>query len=483
MSNAINVNADPAELEKFSSLAHRWWDPESEFKPLHQINPLRLDWIDAQAPLKGRRVLDVGCGGGILADSMARKGAREVVGIDLATKALRVAQLHALGTVFMLIGENSRTVSRAVDQRMAEINRGLPPGVKAITVYDRTNLVDKAIATVKKNLVEGAALVVVILFLFLGNLRAALITALIIPLSMLFTFTGMVHYKVSANLMSLGALDFGIIIDGAVVIVENCVRRLAHAQEARGRPLTRSERFHEVFAAAKEARRPLLFGQLIIMVVYLPIFALTRLEGKMFHPMALTVVIAFAGAMLLSITFIPAAVALFMGDKVAEKENRLMGWARRGYAPVLARVMAAPAVVLTAAAVAVALSLLLATRLGSEFAPNLNEGDFAIQALRIPGTSLTQSLEMQMQIEKALKKEFPEIDRVFARTGTAEIASDPMPPNISDGYIMLKARSEWPDPSRSRDDLLAAVQASVDRIPGNNYEFSQPIQLRVNELT
>ncbi|WP_310636212.1 CusA/CzcA family heavy metal efflux RND transporter [Delftia acidovorans] len=387
-----------------------------------------------------------------------------------------------LGTVFMLIGENSRTVSRAVDQRMAEINRGLPPGVKAITVYDRTNLVDKAIATVKKNLVEGAALVVVILFLFLGNLRAALITALIIPLSMLFTFTGMVHYKVSANLMSLGALDFGIIIDGAVVIVENCVRRLAHAQEARGRSLTRSERFHEVFAAAKEARRPLLFGQLIIMVVYLPIFALTGVEGKMFHPMALTVVIALAGAMLLSITFIPAAIALFMGDKVAEKENRLMGWARRGYAPVLARVMAAPAVVLTAAAVAVALSLLLATRLGSEFAPNLNEGDFAIQALRIPGTSLTQSLEMQMQIEKALKKEFPEIDRVFARTGTAEIASDPMPPNISDGYIMLKARSEWPDPARPRDELLAAVQASVDRIPGNNYEFSQPIQLRFNEL-
>lgn len=269
-----------------------------------------------------------------------------------------------LGTVFMLIGENSRKVSQAVDIRMREINRNLPEGVKAVTVYDRTNLVDKAIATVKKNLIEGATLVVVILFLFLGNLRAALITAMIIPLSMLFTFTGMVYYKVSANLMSLGALDFGIIIDGAVVIVENCVRRLAHAQEARGRPLTRSERFHEVFAAAKEARRPLLFGQLIIMVVYLPIFALTGVEGKMFHPMALTVVIALAGAMLLSITFIPAAVALFMGDKVAEKENRIMSWARRSYSPILARVMAAPAVVLTTACVAVVLSLLLATRLG-----------------------------------------------------------------------------------------------------------------------
>lgn len=387
-----------------------------------------------------------------------------------------------LGTVFMLIGENSRSVSQAVHARMQEINKSLPEGVKAVTVYDRTNLVDKAIATVKKNLVEGAALVVVILFLFLGNLRAALITALIIPLSMLFTFTGMVHMRVSANLMSLGALDFGIIIDGAVVIVENCVRRLSHAQAAAGRPLTRKERFEEVFAAAREARRPLLFGQLIIMVVYLPIFALTGVEGKMFHPMALTVVIALLGAMLLSITFIPAAIALFMGDKVAEKENRLMTWARHAYAPVLGKVMRAPAVVLTAASVVVALSLLLATRMGSEFAPNLNEGDFAIQALRIPGTSLTQSVEMQMQMERELVKQFPEIERVFARTGTAEIASDPMPPNISDGYIMLKPRDQWPDPARSRDDLLTAVQQAVAKIPGSNYEFSQPIQLRFNEL-
>ena len=387
-----------------------------------------------------------------------------------------------LGTVFMLIGENSRAVSQAVHSRMQDINRNLPAGVKAVTVYDRTNLVDKAITTVKKNLIEGAALVVAVLFLFLGNLRAALITAFIIPLSMLFTFTGMVKWGVSANLMSLGALDFGIIIDGAVVIVENCVRRLAHAQAAKGAPLTRDERLHEVFEAAREARRPLLFGQLIIMVVYLPIFALTGVEGKMFHPMALTVVIALLGAMLLSITFVPAAIALFMGDKVAEKENRLMVWARRAYAPLLNWTLQAPAIVLTAAGVIVALSLLLATRMGSEFAPNLNEGDFAIQALRIPGTSLTQSVEMQMQLETELKKQFPEIERIFARTGTAEIASDPMPPNISDGYIMLKEREHWPDPKRSRDDLLAAVQTAVEKIPGSNYEFSQPIQLRFNEL-
>ena len=387
-----------------------------------------------------------------------------------------------LGTVFMLIGENSRMVSKAVDQRMESIRKSMPEGVKVVTVYDRTTLVEKAIATVKKNLVEGAALVVVILFLFLGNIRAALITALIIPLSMLFTFTGMVHYRISANLMSLGALDFGIIIDGAVVIVENCVRRLAHAQEHKGRLLTRSERFHEVFAAAKESRRPLLFGQLIIMVVYLPIFALTGVEGKMFHPMAFTVVAALVGAMILSVTFIPAAVALFIGNRVSETENFLVVQAKRWYGPLLDRVMAAKAVVLAAAAVAVVLCGLIATRMGSEFVPSLNEGDFAIQALRIPGTSLSQSVAMQQQLEATLKAKFPEIDRVFARTGTAEIASDPMPPNISDGYIMLKPVSEWPEPRKSRDELLAAIQEVVGKVPGNNYEFSQPIQLRFNEL-
>ena len=387
-----------------------------------------------------------------------------------------------LGTVFMLIGENSRIVSQAVAKKMEEINRTLPEGVEAITVYDRTVLVDKAIATVKKNLFEGAVLVIVVLFLFLGNLRAALITALVIPLSMLFTFTGMVNQRVSANLMSLGALDFGIIVDGAVVIVENCVRRLAHAQAHHGRVLTLKERFHEVFAASQEARRPLLFGQLIIMIVYLPIFALTGVEGKMFHPMALTVVIALLGAMILSITFIPAAVALFIGKKVSEKENRLMVWAKQAYAPLLERALAARAVVLTIAGVAIVLSGLLATKLGSEFIPSLNEGDFAVQSLRIPGTSLTQSIEMQQQIERTLKAKFPEILRVFARTGTAEIASDPMPPNISDAYVMLKPEADWPEPKRSRQQVVEAVQAEVAKIPGNNYEFSQPIQLRFNEL-
>ncbi|SMG00120.1 efflux RND transporter permease subunit [Burkholderia singularis] len=387
-----------------------------------------------------------------------------------------------LGTVFMLIGENSRTVAKAVSKRMEDVNRSLPPGVRAIAVYDRTVLVDKAVATVKKNLLEGALFVIAILFLFLGNLRAALITALVIPLAMLMTFTGMVNAKVSANLMSLGALDFGIIIDGAVVIVENCVRRLSHAQAALGRPLTRDERFTEVYAASQEARRALIFGQIIIMVVYLPIFALSGVEGKMFHPMATTVVLALAAAMVLTVTFIPAAVAVFIGEKVEEKENRLMSWARRLYGPVLDSCLRYTRRVLIGTGVVVVATALVASRLGSEFIPSLNEGDFSVSALRIPGTSLTQSLDMQRQIEATLKARIPEIERIFARTGTAEVATDLMPPNQSDAYIMLKPTQAWPDPAKPRDVLRAQIEAELDKIPGNVYEFSQPIQLRFNEL-
>jgi cobalt-zinc-cadmium resistance protein CzcA len=412
---------------------------------------------------------------------------RDVAAVELGSELRTGAATEngrevVLGTVFMLIGENSRTVAQAVARKMVEVNRTLPAGVKAIPVYDRTVLVDKAIATVKSNLLEGAVLVIVVLFLFLGNLRAAVITAMVIPLAMLFTFTGMVGYKVSANLMSLGALDFGIIVDGAVVIVENCVRRLAHAQQAQGRALTLEQRLREVFGAAKEVRRPLLFGQLIIMVVYLPIFALSGVEGKMFHPMAFAVVTALAGAMLLSLTFVPAAVALFIGRRVEEKENHLLAMARRAYQPLLARVLDHAALVVTGAVVLIVLSGLLATRMGSEFVPSLNEGDIALQALRIPGTSLTQSLDMQMKLETGLKAKFPEIDRIFARTGTAEIASDPMPPNISDGYIMLKPESDWPAPRRTRAELIDAIQEEAEQYAGSAYEFSQPIQLRFNEL-
>ncbi|MBK3463995.1 CusA/CzcA family heavy metal efflux RND transporter [Pseudomonas sp. MF6776] len=387
-----------------------------------------------------------------------------------------------LGTVFMLIGENSRTVSQAVAGKLEQINKSLPNGVIAVPVYDRTHLVDKAIATVKKNLIEGAILVIAILFLFLGNIRAALITAMVIPLSMLFTFTGMFSNKVSANLMSLGALDFGIIVDGAVVIVENTLRRLAHAQQHHGRLLTRAERFKEVFAAAKEARRPLIFGQLIIMVVYLPIFALSGVEGKMFHPMAFTVVIALLGAMLLSVTFVPAAIALFVTGKVKEEEGAVMRVARRVYAPALAWVMSHRAVAVGAAVGVIVLSGVLTSRMGSEFVPSLSEGDFALQALRVPGTSLTQSVDMQQRLETLILAKVPEVERVFARTGTAEIASDPMPPNISDSYVMLKPKDQWPDPGKSRDTLMVELQAAAATLPGSNYELSQPIQLRFNEL-
>lgn len=405
-----------------------------------------------------------------------------VIGSELRTgAATENGKEVVLGTVFMLIGENSRAVSAAVHKKMQEINRSLPRGIIADTVYDRTVLVDKAIATVKKNLIEGALLVIAILFLFLGNIRAAIITAMVIPLAMLFTFTGMVSNKVSANLMSLGALDFGIIIDGAVVIVENCIRRLAHARALAGRALTRTERFHEVFAASKEARRPLIFGQLIIMVVYLPIFALSGVEGKMFHPMAFTVVIALIGAMILSLTFIPAAVALLIGDNVSEKENRLMAWSKRRYEPMLNWAMISKPLVLTIVGVVIVLSGLLMTRMGSEFIPSLNEGDIALHALRIPGASLTQAIEMQTELERNIRN-FPEVSRVFAKLGTAEIATDPMPPNVADTFVILKPESEWPKPKRSKAELVAAMQDAVAKVPGNNYEFTQPIQMRFNEL-
>ncbi len=419
----------------------------------------------AGVPVRVRDVAEVGIG------QELRTGAATADGKEVV-----------LGTVFMLMGQNSGVVSEAVDRKMAEINRNLPKGVRIITVYDRTNLVDKAIRTVRNNLLEGAILVIVVLFGFLGNLRAAIITAAVIPLSMLFTFTGMVQYQVSANLMSLGALDFGIIIDGAVVIVENCIRRLAHSQINLGRTLTQEERFAEVFEASKESRRPLLFGQVIIMVVYLPIFALSGVEGKMFHPMAFTVVAALLAAIVLSVTFVPAAVATFVTGRVQEKENIFMVVARRWYNPMYDYVMSIKPVVLSVATVVIMLSGLLMMRMGSEFVPNLNEGDLAFQTIRAPGVSLSQAVEMQQNIESVLKKKFPEIDRVFTRIGTAEIATDPMPPSLSDGYIMLKPIDQWPDPSKSRDQLRAEISQTVWKIPGNNYDFSQPIQLRFNEL-
>jgi cobalt-zinc-cadmium resistance protein CzcA len=435
-----------------------------QVKTLEEIRNIVLDVVDG-APVRVRDVAAVEPGRELRTGAATENG-REVV----------------LGAVFMLIGQNSRAVADSARRKLDDVNRSLPPGIQALPVYDRSVLVNKAIGTVRNNLVEGALLVIAILFAFLGNLRAALVTALVIPLTMLLVFTGMVQAGVSANLMSLGALDFGIIIDGAVVIVENCIRRLGIAQAEVGRPLTGAERRTEVALAAAEARRPLLFGQLIIMTVYLPLLALSGIEGKMFHPMALTVVMALVGAMILSVTFVPAAVALFVSGDVAEHDNRLMHKARDLYRPLLDWILRNRPVALTFAVLSVLLTGLLATRLGTEFAPNLNEGDLAVMTLRIPGTSLQQSVAMQQKLEAALLREFPEIERVFARIGTAEVATDPMPPNVADSYLILRPESQWPKPRRTHAQLVAAIADAANRIPGNNYEFSQPIQLRFNEL-
>ena len=386
-----------------------------------------------------------------------------------------------LGTAIMLMGSNSREVSQAVAKRLEEASRSLPAGVTVTPVYDRTLLVDRTITTVAKNLTEGALLVIVILFLLLGNFRAALITALVIPLAMLFTLTGMARGGVSANLMSLGALDFGLIVDGAVIIIENCLRRFAERQHELGRTLSLEERFELTAAATAEVIRPSLFGLGIITAVYLPIFALTGVEGKMFHPMAITVVLALTGAMVLALTFVPAAIALMLGGRVQEKENRLMSWMRRRYEPLLdtsfrhARIVGGLAILLVAG------SGVIASRMGSEFVPSLDEGDITIGTMRIPGTSLTQSVQMQKILETRLL-EVPEVERVFSKVGTAEVASDPMPPSVADTLVMIKPRSQWPDPRKTKTALVEDIEAVVARVPGNNYEFTQPIQMRMNEL-
>jgi cobalt-zinc-cadmium resistance protein CzcA len=381
----------------------------------------------------------------------------------------------------MLLGGNSRTVSEAVAEKLVAINKTLPEGVIAEPVYNRTVLVDKTIATVQTNLVEGAILVVVVLLLMLGNVRAALLTAMVIPLSMLMLMTGMVQTGVSANLMSLGALDFGLIVDGAVIIVENCIARLAARQQTLGRLLARDERFEVVFAATREVFTPSLISVLVVILVNLPILALTGVEGKMFTPMAMAVIMALLSALVLSLTFVPAAVALLLTGRIEEKDNLIVRSAKRLYRPVLDAALTLRLPVLTGAVVLIVVSLGIAGRMGTEFIPNLDEGDIAIQALRIPGTSLSQSLEMQFQLEKTIL-ELPEVKTYFSRVGTAEVASDPMGPNISDGYVMLKDVSDWPNPNKTKAQLLEEIQEKLELLPGNAFEVSQPIQLRFNEL-
>lgn len=410
----------------------------------------------------------------------------DVAGVALgkelrAGAATRDGRETVLGTAMMLMGENSRTVARDLAQKLEQVKASLPPGITVEAVYDRTTLIDKTIATVQKNLLEGALLVIAVLFLLLGNLRAALITAAVIPLAMLVTISGMVQMKVSANLMSLGALDFGLIVDGAVIIVENCIRRLAEGQQQRGSILPIAERLPLVFRATNEVIRPSLFGVAIITLVYIPIFSLTGVEGKMFHPMAVTVVMALLAAMVLSLTLVPAAVAIFMSGKIAEKESPVIHAAKSVYRPLLQAALRARWLVLSGAVLLVLGCAWLSTRLGAEFIPQLEEGDIALHALRIPGTSLEQSVAMQELLETQLRS-FAEVDRVFAKIGTPEVATDPMPPNVADNFVILKPRDQWPDPKRSKEGLLAAIEQKLRQLPGNNYEFTQPIQMRFNEL-
>ena len=404
--------------------------------------------------------------------------AEVAIGKELRTgAATRDGKETVLGTAMMLTGANSRTVARDLAAKLESVKASLPDGIKVETVYDRTTLVDKTIVTVQKNLLEGALLVIVVLFLLLGNIRAALITAAMIPLAMMATITGMVRTGVSANLMSLGALDFGLIVDGAVIIVENCIRRLSHS----GQTLALRERLEVVYDATREVIRPSLFGVAIITVVYIPIFTLSGVEGKMFHPMAATVVMALLAAMVISLTLVPAAVAVFMKGPIQEQESRIIRSSKNLYRPLLEKALALPSAVVGIATLLVVLCLWLATTLGSEFVPQLDEGDIALHALRIPGTGLEQSIKLQEILEERLKT-FPEVDIVFAKIGTPEVATDPMPPNVADNFVMLKPRDQWPDPKRSKTELVNAMEDALDALPGNNYEFTQPIQMRFNEL-
>ena len=408
--------------------------------------------------------------------------ANVLLGKELRTGAATYnGEETVLGTAMMLIGENSRVVAKAMADKLVDVQKSLPAGVIVEAVYDRTTLVDKTIATVQTNLFEGAVLVIVILLLLLGNVTGALITAMVIPLSMLFAVTGMVGNRVSGNLMSLGAIDFGLIVDGAVIVVENCLRQLGVAQHKHGRLLTLNERLNVVTAATKEVFTPAVFGIVIIMLVYLPLFALSGVEGKMFQPMAFTVVAALIGALIFGVTFVPAAIAVFVRGKVDETENAVMRGVKKVYKPLLGISLKLPWLMV---GIATALVLVLGFKvknMGAEFLPKLDEGDIAMHALRITGTGIEQSVQMQKELEQAILDQ-PEVANVFSKIGTADVASDPMPPNVADTFLILKPQDEWPNPALTKAELVQQIRTRVNDVPGNNYEFTQPIEMRFNEL-
>ncbi|HET9639570.1 MAG TPA: CusA/CzcA family heavy metal efflux RND transporter [Allosphingosinicella sp.] len=404
------------------------------------------------------------------------------VGGELRTGAASInGRETVVGTALMLAGGNSRIVAKAVAERLEEVSRSLPPGVRVTPVYDRSALVEATISTVEENLVLGALAVIASLFWLLGNIRAAIIAALVIPLSFLTMAIGMNQYGVSGNLMSLGALDFGLIVDGSIIIIENCLRRLAERQHGEGRLLTLPERLHEVFEASKEMVRPTVYGQAIILLVFAPLLTFTGVEGKMFTPMAVTVMLALVGAFVLSLTFVPAMVAILIRGKVAEKEVKAILWVKARYEPLLRRVIARPWPWIGAGVGTFVAAGILFLTLGQEFIPQLDEGDLSVQAIRVPSTSLDQSLDMQRRVEWAISS-LPEVAFVYSKTGTAEVATDPMPQNVSDSFVILKPEDQWPDGVDGKEAVVERIEAKMASLTGNAYEVSQPIEMRFNEL-
>jgi len=413
------------------------------------------------------RVKDVGqvvIGGAVRTGSGSRMGAEAVI-----------------STVLMLVGDNSRIVATTVGEKLTQINKALPPDVFAESVYNRSKLVNATIATVEKNLIEGALLVIVVLFLLLGNVRAAVITAAVIPITMLMTAAGMNGLGVSGNLMSLGALDFGLIVDGAVIIVENALRHLAERQQKEDRLLTLPERLEVTIASAKEMIRPTVFGQLIIFLVFVPLLTFQGVEGKTFSPMAVTLMVALASAFVLSLTFVPAMLAIVITGRVSETEVRPIRWFKAKYAPALDKAIRRPMPFILGGVGVFVAAVLCFGLLGEEFMPQLDEKDITVTNFRVPSASIDQSTQMQLQIENALKT-LPEVALVFSKNGNADLGTDPMPPNASDTYVIPKPENEWPAEVHSKADILRRIEERMKPLIGNRTEIQQPIQMRFNEL-
>ena len=404
------------------------------------------------------------------------------VGGDLRTGAASMNGEEAVvGTALMLIGENSRLVAKSVGDKLDQVAKTLPPGIKVQVVLDRAKLVNATVSTVERNLTEGALLVAVALFLLLGNWRAAVIAVLVIPFSFLMMACGMNAFRVPGNLMSLGALDFGLIVDGAVIIIENCLARLAHRQAHEGRLLDLSERLEETMRASQEMIRPTVFGQAIILLAFAPLLMFTGVEGKTFSPMAITIMLALVAAFILAITLVPALVALLIRGRVAEKEVWLIRKSKERYLPLLDKAITRPWPFILGGIAFFLAAVPAFGLLGSEFIPQLDEKNVALASTRVPSVSMDQSLAMQRKVEAAVRK-LPEVELMFSKTGTAEVATDPMPPNVSDAFVILKPQYQWPAGVTTKEQVLARVEKAAGSQLGNLYELSQPIQLRFNEL-